>query len=240
MEKKNNPKCELSNTHYCELMNLQSCDVCPAMNGTPISQIKEDLEVYEGLLPEGGVAQLFLSNRCQLCRKQPGESRKGYTFLYMGHPEPKRLQRRFFVMKRMAPFGTMIPIQISTCERCRKHIMFTNYLPMLTPVVFGILGLIALMIEPIREAVAGVVLWLPLLSWLAFIAVGYILGRVFAKKYKEAKSDETYVDVLEHPVLKEMVRKGWEPIGKKGKADVVFSKSRRVRGLGTAIPQEMD
>ena len=96
------------------------------------------------------------------------------------------------------------------------------------------------MIEPIREAVAGVVLWLPLLSWLVFIAVGYILGRVFGKKYKEKKSDETYMDVLEHPVLKEMVRKGWEPIGKKGKADVVFSKSRRVRGLGTAIPQEMD
>ena len=240
MEKKNNPSCQLSDTHYCQLMNLQSCDVCPVKNGTPISQIKEDLDVYEGLLPEGGVAQLFQSSRCQLCRKQPGQPRKGYTFLYMGHPEPKRVQTRLFILKRTAPFGTMIPVQISTCESCRKHIMFTNYLPMLTPVVLGLIGLALLMIEPVRAALAGVVLWLPVVSWLALIAIGYVLGRVFAKAYAKAKSADTYVNVLEQPVLKEMVDKGWEPIGKKGKADVVFSKSRRVRGLGTAIPQEMD
>lgn len=237
---KNNPKCELSNTHYCALMNLQSCDVCPAMNGTPINQIKEDLDVYEELLPEGGVAQLFLSNRCQLCVKQPGQPRKGYTFLYMGHPEPKRLQKKLFFIKRMPSFGTMIPIQLSTCEDCRKRIMFTNYLPMITPVVFGLIGLILMMVESIREALAGVILWLPLVSWLALIGIGVVLGRVFAKAYGNAKSAETYVNVLEQPVLKQMVKKGWEPVGKKGRPDVVFSKSRRVRGLGTAIPEEKE
>ena len=46
-----------------------------------------------------------------------------------------------------------------------------------------------------------------------------------------------YVNVLEHPALKEMTELGWFPIARQRRTQVLFSKSRLGRGLGTALQE---
>lgn len=219
-------------------MNLHTCEGCPATS-TPADQLKSDLDTYERLLPKGGIAQLFLSNYCQLCKQQPAGERRGYAFLFMGHPEPKRLQKGLFSRFFPKGFGTMVPLQVSCCKGCRRRLLTATYLPMAVPVLFGLAGLILILIQPVREAIASVASWLPLVGWLVLVLLGWLIGKLYVRKYCEKNSSKTYMDILTQPVIAEMIRMGWEPIGKKGKADVAFSKSRRARGLGTASPEDI-
>ena len=69
----------------------------------------------------------------------------------------------------------------------------------------------------------------------AMVALGVVIGRLASKSRQKSASRTMYADVLQHPVVREMLDKGWFPISRESRVKVVFSKSRRVRGLGTAI-----
>ena len=70
-----NKECALYGTRYCDLLNMRTCGQCP-MTGksgeVTEESLRKDLDLYESLLPEGGIARLFESKTCQLCRKEPG------------------------------------------------------------------------------------------------------------------------------------------------------------------------
>lgn len=240
MEKKpHNPNCPFSETHYCDLLNMGSCDRCTIGGGgdTP-EQVMRDLDLYESLLPEGGIARLFLSRECQFCKTAPKGERQGYALLDMAHPEPKRIQRKLF-RKGVAPVGTLIPLQFSICKRCRRTLLLIEYLPVLLAAVFGALGLVVLALPAVNDAMLRTAAWLPFAIWVTLIAIAYLAGKaISASKMKRAER-RMYADIRKHPVVQEMLDKGWFPLSRDSRVPVIFSKSRRVRGLGTAVlPEE--
>ncbi len=235
----NNPNCPLSGTRYCALLNMRSCSECTVGgNGDTPEQVKQDLDLYEQLLPENGVAQLFVTLRCQFCKHEPVGQRNGYAILYMAHPGPKRIQRKLF-KDSSGSFGTIIPVQISVCKECRKRILLMDYLPVLIPVLFGLIVVILSLVSGTRSAMLDISTWLPFALWVVSIVVGFFLGKALSGALEKKYASDMYVDILKHPVLKEMTNRGWEPI-RSGRARVVFSKSRRVVGLGTAVLSDED
>ena len=235
----NNPNCPLSGTRYCALLNMRTCSECTVGgNGDTPEQVMRDLDLYEQLLPEGGIAQLFVTLRCQFCKHEPVGQRNGYAILYMAHPEPKRIQRTLF-KNSAAPFGTIIPVQISICKECRKKLLMLDYAPTLVAVLFGLIMVVLSLIRDTRTAMLEISTWFPFVLWAASIVIGIFLGKALSGALEKKFAGSMYVDILRHPVLREMTDKGWEPI-RSGRSRVVFSKSRRVVGLGTAVPSDED
>ena len=234
-----NPNCALSGTRYCAMLNMHTCDQC-TIDGSKDSaeQIMDDLDIYESLLPKGGIARLFQSEECQLCKEKPARDRKGYAIMYLGHPDPKRVQRKWF-RKRQA-FGTIVPVQLSVCSKCRSTMLWIDYLPVSMLVLCGLVTLILMTVRSIRDSLADIAQWIPFVVWIAAVVLGYLIGKIIAVLIRRKADERMYVNICEHPVIREMMAKGWVPLGKgESKPDLLFSKSRKVRGLGTALPEDI-
>lgn len=227
-----NPNCELSGTKYCRALNMGACERCTVRNSDRKDEIRADIELYETLLPAGGVAHLFTDSSCALCKQEPRGACSGYAIIDMAHPEPKRVQR-WLLGKKVSSIGTMIPVQMSVCGKCRRTLMCIDYLPLAAAVVIGLAGLFLLGSGAIADVLAGVSAFLPFAAWLVVAGLGLLAGRLIAKALAKRADARMYVRVLEHPTLAEMVQKGWTPVSN-ARNKVLFSKSRIARGLGTA------
>jgi hypothetical protein len=228
-----NPNCELSGTKYCAALNMHTCAACTIRDSENKGEIISDLDLYETLLPEGGIAHLFESRECQFCKTPVKGKRRGYAILDMAHPEPRRVQKWLFG-KRTARIGTMIPLQMGVCPKCRKRFLLMEYLPMLIPVVFGIGALLLLSLDAIRNPLVDLSMFAPFGTWIVITLVGIILGKLVTDGFERAWAKEMETDVMRHPVIAEMTDKGWTPITAKSRTKLLFSKSRLARGLGTA------
>ena len=231
--------CALGGTKYCRLLNMRSCESCTVRDAKNIQQVREDLELYETLLPEGGVARLFLSQECQFCRREPKGRRHGYAILDMAHPEPRRLQRRM-LLNRTAEFGTMIPLQFAICPRCRRRFLWIEYSTIVFPVAFGLLGLGLLAVDAIKDTLSAWASIAPFLLWLGILAVGALIGTLCSSGARKRYKREMFSEVYDHPTVRAMMRLGWTPIAKQSRTKLLFSKSRLARGLGTAPDESQD
>ncbi len=232
-----NPNCELSGTKYCAMLNMHACAACTVRDVANKGEITSDLDLYETLLPEGGVARLFESRDCQFCKTPVRGKRRGYAILDMAHPEPRRVQKWLFG-KRTARIGTMIPLQMGVCPKCRRRFLTMEYLPMLIPVVIGLAALFALSLDAVRNPLVDLSMFAPFGAWIVSVLVGVILGKVVTDALERAWAKEMETDVMRHPVVVEMTQKGWTPITAKSRTKLLFSKSRLARGLGTAEGEE--
>lgn len=234
----NNPNCPLNGTRWCALINAASCASCTVGGkGETPEQVIEDLKLYESLLPEGGLEQLYVSHTCQLCRGGEGGERAGYLLLDMAHPGPKHLQRKMD-NKQLPAAGTVISLQFAVCPRCRKRQLALDLAPVLTPLVTAGLGLLAVNLTPIHDKLAAAATWLPLLVWLLSLGAGFLLGKLISVAIERSAKGDMIVDILKHPVVREMLKKGWVPVERENGTLLAFSKSRRVRGLGTTPGHE--
>ena len=236
MEQPVNPECKLSGTKYCRMLNMHACETCTIKGSDEMDRVMEDLDVYESLLPEGGISRLFTAKECQLCKGETKGGKKGYAIIDMAHPLPKRVQK-WLLGKRTLKIGTMIPVQLAICPACRRRYMLMEYLPVICPVILGILGLILLSLNGVSTPLSNISSVMPLIAWILLILVGVLLGKLLAKTVGKRNADKMYVDALEHPVLKEMVEKGWAPMSKQSHTKLLFSKSRLARGMGTAVDE---
>jgi len=232
----NNEKCKLYGSQYCDLLNMGECKGC-AFGDIKFDEeaqgVRDDLELLMNLVPEEGVAPLFTGDQCQLC---VGEPRKAtcYAFTDIGHAEPERIKRNFLGMKSRARVGSMIPLQIAACDRCRWNYQLLEFLPTILGLLFPVAALIALSIGSVQRALAAVGEWVPLLVFVAAVGVGFlasILSRTLIRKYK---SRETLFDAWQLPVMKKLKGLGWFSLteDKRG-ARLVFSKKRLIRGVFT-------
>ncbi len=228
-----NPNCELSGTKYCALLNMRTCEACTVRESENKAEIKSDLDVYESLLPAGGVARLFEEKDCQFCKTPVKGKRRGYAILDMAHPEPRRVQKWLFG-KRTARIGTMIPIQMGVCRKCRSRFQMLEYLPMAVPVAVGIVALFVFTLDAVKGPLVDISMFAPFGGWLISVLVGAIAGKLVADALQRAWSKEMITDVMKHPVIAEMEEKGWTPITAKSRTKLLFSKSRLAKGLGTA------
>lgn len=228
-----NPNCELSGTKYCAMLNMRTCAACTVRDSENKAEIISDLDLYETLLPEGGIARLFDAKDCQFCKTQVKGKRRGYAILDMAHPEPRRVQKWLFG-KRVARIGTMIPLQMSVCPKCRGRFLLMEYLPTLIPVVVGFVALIAVSTDAIRIPLVDLSMLAPFGAWIIATLLGVIAGKLVTDALERAWAKEMETDVMRHPVIAEMTEKGWTPITAKSRTKLLFSKSRLARGLGTA------
>lgn len=229
-------ECDLYGTRYCDLLNMRTCGQCPmtgASQEVTAESLRSDLDLYEALLPEGGIAKLFESKTCQLCREEPGR-RQGYVIFNMAHPEPKRMQNGLLFGKKRSPVGTMVPVQMAVCKDCRRRLLVVDYLPLVLSVVTGALLLVLLSVGSLSESLVHVHPVLPFGVWaggmLLALAVAFIIRHALKKRYAR----HMYLNVLSHPVLQRMLEKGWFPVPRQEGVKLVFSKSRIAVGLGTA------
>ncbi|MEA5048549.1 MAG: hypothetical protein VB034_08090 [Eubacteriales bacterium] len=229
----NNPNCELSGTKYCQTLNMHACSACTIRESENKGEIKSDLDLYESLLPQGGIARLFQSRECQFCKTPAKGRRKGYAILDMAHPEPRRVQKWLFG-KRAARIGTMVPVQMSVCTKCRTRFLTIEYLPMLVPVMIGILALFVFSSDAVKTPLVDLSMFAPFGGWVVSVLLGALAGKLTAKSLEKRWDKEMYMDVMQHPAIAEMTQKGWTPITAKSHTKLLFSKSRLAKGLGTA------
>ena len=232
-----NPSCALSGTKYCRILNMHACEQCTMRGRSDLDRVKADIDLYETLLPEGGIARLFSSRACQLCKGDEKRARSGYAILDMAHPEPKRVQK-WLLGKRTTQFGTMIPVQLAVCGRCRRRYLWMEYLPIVCPVTLGAAGLLALALTDLGETLINWHAVAPFLAWAVLVLGGWLLGRAWSATLKKRSELVMYADVLTHPVVKEMLDKGWTPLARQSSTKLLFSRSRMARGLGTAEDAE--
>ncbi len=233
-----NQDCQLSGTKYCRMLNMGNCERCTIRQSEDKESIQQDLELYESLLPTGGVAKLFTDTHCALCKHEPRNERSGYAILDMAHPEPKRVQR-WLLGKKVSKFGTMIPVQMSICSKCRRTFLIIEYLPTVLAVVIGLGGLFLLGTGEIADYLTNIFSFLPFVAWLVLAGLGVLIGRLVAKSIAKKANERMYVDALQQPTLAEMVAKGWMPVSN-SRVKLLFSKSRIARGLGTAMDAPED
>ena len=227
-----NPNCALSGTKYCAMLNMHTCANCTVRDSENKTEIISDLDLFETLLPEGGIARLFESRDCQFCKTPVKGKRRGYAILDMAHPEPRRLQKWLFG-SRMSRIGTMIPVQMGVCPKCRKRFMLMEYLPMLIPVVIGIAALFVISMDSVHNSLVDLSMFAPFGAWIVSVLVGVIAGKLVTDGLERSWSKEMETDVMRHPVIVEMTNKGWTPITAKSRTKLLFSKSRLAKGLGT-------
>lgn len=235
-----NEKCRLYHTPHCDLLNMPSCEVC-IMNGKDeeSEQVAHDLEVLSSLLPEGGIHPLFDTDECRLCKKPHPNKRAYYGLMDLGHVEPKRTKRSIIGLKIKSAVGSLLPVQISVCNACRKRILTLEYLPILLPLFVGILTLVALMLPGVSDALERIAMLVPFALFLVLVVVSAIVGRVLSNVLEKRYAKQTELDPFNLPILRQMKETGWFPINVNGKRlRLVFVKKRMHMGVGTGTPED--
>lgn len=227
-----NADCPLSGTKYCRLLNMRGCAQCAVRGRNDLEAVKRDLDVYESLLPQGGIARLFQTHACVFCKGEPG-ARRGYAILHMAHPEPRRIQKRKLPGSK-ADFGVMVPLQMAVCARCRRRFLAMEFLPAALPLLTGGAALVALMQKGVSDALALRAPYLGFVLFCGAVLLGWAAGRLATHAVKAAASRDMFADVLTHPVVREMTRLGWIPVARTSRTHLMLSKSRFSKGLGTA------
>jgi len=228
--------CELYGTHYCDLLNMRSCEQCPLTN--PDSEMTaestvRDLDLYESLLPEEGIAHLFETPTCTLCKGKPNK-KAGYALFHMAHPEPKRMQNGLLFGKKRSPIGTLIPVQLGICKTCRRRLLLLDYLPIALPALVAAIELGLFLIDGIEAPLIAIAPYVPFLIWIGSIAIAIIVSHVLRSILKKRYLAETYINVNEHPTIRKMMLNGWFIVPKQDRVRLIYSKTRIGTGLGTA------
>ncbi len=234
-----NTECKLYHTLHCDLLNMPSCAEC-MVNSTeegPEQTIK-DMDILMGLLPEGGIHHLFSGRECVLCKGKPNK-RDYYGLIDLAHPEPKRTKRSVIGLKVKSAVGSLIPVQLGVCDKCRKRILRVEYLPVTLPVFAGMFTLLALSIPGISDALERIAAVLPFSVFIAVVVIGALAGKLISSALEKRYDKVMYLDPFELPTLREMKEKGWFPLNTNGKRlRMIFVKRRMRMGVGTGTPEE--
>ncbi|MDD3400815.1 MAG: hypothetical protein PHT58_04200 [Eubacteriales bacterium] len=228
--------CTLQGTRTCAVMNMHSCDRCPCSKGEGKNdELIEDVKLYCDLLPEEGLYSLFDTDQCQLCKGENKGKRSSYALLDMAHAGNARLSKKRSIFQKR-PIGLLAPVQFALCSKCRLKLLFLEYIPILTTVLFTALSLFFVSNEDQRRAMSSTSIGfaLPLLIVLGCIVVGYVAGRIVKWLFTRKWNNDMYINALEHPFVVKMMEKGWFPLFDSKKSKVVFTKKRIDVGLGTA------
>ena len=127
---KKNTACVLYQSRTCAILNTRSCEECPLASGKDEGDsarvVSGYIDLFETLLPEGGVASLFESEECTICKNEPKGKRDCYAIVDFGHTEPTTLHiRKLF---RTSNVGFMMPLQFACCKRCRNRFLLMYYI----------------------------------------------------------------------------------------------------------------
>ncbi|MBR6322571.1 MAG: hypothetical protein IKR59_06850, partial [Lachnospiraceae bacterium] len=124
-------------------------------------QVKRELTSLKALLPENGWTELDESGECCFCRKEHSNKSSHYALVDMVHPEPKRQTRSVLFDKADVREGSLMPVQIPCCSRCRTRLRALEFIP--TWILLGITlaSLIVLSLQSVWQSLAAVAAVMP-------------------------------------------------------------------------------
>lgn len=233
-----NTECKLYRTKYCTLLNMPSCGECFAALGEQDS-IKNDLDVLIGLMPNGGVSNLFESKGCLLCKGENANKQDCYALIDMGHKEPVREKRNAIGIKSKTRVGSMVPLQIASCSACRRRMRTLDYLPVACPTVAAAIMLVLFAVPSISNAISAIHAVLPFGIFLAVTGIGAVLGMLITKTKRKEYAKVMHLNVMELPTLREMGEKGWFPlnVSRNKEPRLIFVNKRMRMGVATCERQ---
>lgn len=232
---KTNTACPLYGTPECDVLNMQSCKECPMREESVQKTMQSDVRLFASLLPEGGLATLFESETCCLCKGEDKNPRDCYGILDMGHREPKREVRSGFLrLKKKDPVGFIAPLQFAVCKKCRQRLLFLEYLPLLAPVVLTVIAIALVANEPVLEQMKAASAYLPLITVAAALLVGYVGGKLATGALTKSYAKKMFVDPAKHPFVKQMQDRGWFLLADMKQPRLVFTKKPIAQGLGSS------
>ena len=234
-----NESCPLYGSTYCAMLNMESCRSCTlnCSDEDRAAGIRADIDIIRSNMPEGGIQGLFAGDACALCKGEP-DQKKWYALTDIAHPEPRRKRATVLGIAREPRAGTVLPIQIASCDACRRRYQVLSYLSPVIGTVFAASALIILSMRPIREPIAAIAEILPFLVFAAATTLGIVIGTFLRRALLKKYASLMHTDVMEMPILNGMARNGWFELNPdKGMSRLVFSRTPIRQGLFTAMPE---
>lgn len=231
-----NTDCKLHGTKYCAALNMVNCDVCTVRDkaAKEVDSIMHDIDVMESFVPPDGVADLFARGDCALCTGEEKGERKYFALADLGHAEPKSREAGFLGIKRATRAGSILPLQIASCKKCRRNFLLVEYLPTGIALVLAGGSLLALSIRSLRESLMAISPMLPFLAFVLAVLVGLLAGMLLRGGLAKRFEKQTHMKIFEIPKLKEMLLNGWFPLNEgKQYTKLIFSRKRLKQGIYT-------
>ena len=209
--KKKNTKCGIKDSSLCKWLDKQECGDCYIMELTDQEQAEalERWQVTQSLMPEN-IDDLHTSELCHFCigERLP---KAYYATVDLANPEPAATKGMFFGLgkKVRSAIGSLLPVSIACCSRCRKAFLWTDIIKFAVPVLFFGLALLLLSM-PFLSGLFAV--WGPLVSTLFVIAlflIGLLVGKMVSNAYIQKKGKTVRFNVFDIPIIAEMQDKGW-------------------------------
>ncbi len=207
-----------------------ACDIGRAGAETQRSAL-EDFELLKALLPQEGITPLMKSETCLFCKGDKKNPRDYYAITDFAHKEPQRTKTSVIGIKVKANVGSLIPVQIACCKRCRRNFLMRDYLPWIITALVAVILIAVLSVVPLRESLVAINELLPLGIFAGVFIIGYFAGQLVKMSFVKAKESQTLFEVSELPIIKEMLEKGWFSLfGERKAPRLIFSKKRLERG----------
>lgn len=227
--KKKNTQCTIRDSALCKWVDKADCANCYVMelsNDEQADALKR-WEVTQSLLPDN-VDDLHQSETCHFCVKDP-LPRSCYATLDIANPEPEAKKGMFFGIgkKVRSRIGSLLPLAISCCSRCRKAFLMADVIRYATPLVFLIIGIILMMIPPIYSFMNSLGALVSTLFVVVMFLAGILAGRIFFTMYVKNKSREVRFNVFDIPIVSKMQDMGWFMLEGEGPVSkLIFSKNK--------------
>ncbi len=218
--------CLMRDTEICKRVNAQ-CEKCDIRRFKPAMQEKM-LNTYNTilrLLPKGGLKPLSDSETCLLCKDGEHRKKTCYATFDMAHEEPKGTKRMVIGLKVKQKVGSLVTVSVACCRRCHTLHIVRDMIFAGTALVFTVVGLLALLVDPMRNWLngGGPDMLMPFIWCAAFVAAGLVIGYFAKRAATRAFSKSVSMDMFEIPAIQEMRDKGWFMMSEgDGKQRVLF------------------
>jgi hypothetical protein len=207
-------------------------------NEENIKETMSDIDAIMGLMPEDGISDLFESDKCLLCENKPND-RTCYAMTDLGNAEPKHIHRNFLGMKVPYKFGSIVPVQIASCGRCRRNYRTVEYLPTAISILIAAAGLIALSILTVSQYLSAIHPIAPFAAFVLFVLIGFGAGRLLRAVLIRRLGSRTKFNIFDIPKLKQMQEKGWDSIQPNEPVSrLIFGNRRLTRGIFTGAARK--
>jgi len=196
--------------HYAGSEGCESCYVGENLNNPAFDNIMERWTETLSLIPEN-IDEVHLSDHCLFCKGEVKNPTDCYALADLANrkPEYKKGIILGYGKKVVSNIGSLLPVPVACCSRCRNSIRTYSMLKWLTGVLGIILGFLVLLITPVLDALRGVHDVFPYIVAALLIVAGFVAGRFISAAYKKTVVKETEFDIFNLPVLSDMKEGGW-------------------------------
>lgn len=238
--------CPIADSELCEWLGKKGCRDC-YVGGLKTQEQKEKAlahwKVTLSYLPDN-IDDLHLSDECQFCKEEPPEKATGYATFEMAHPEPYAEKGLILGLgkKVRTPVGSLVTIQASIGDKCKKDLRMADILQIGTLLAFLVASFVLLTIPQIGEAMANWQAFMPYVFIVLMLLAGYFLGKNLAQNQIKKARKRTRVDLTEIQLVKQMLNLGWFffNTGNDGVPKVFFHKQKQYEYLKRPCCQEAE